>query len=38
MELVVALVAFVALDAFALWYGFDSRPLPRPKNDPRSEV
>ncbi len=38
MELVVALVAFVALDAFALWYGFDSRPLRRAKSDPRHEA
>ena len=36
MELLVALVAFVVVDALALRYGTDSRPLPMPKNDPRA--
>ena len=35
MELLLALGAFVIVDVLALRYGFDSRPLPLPKNDPR---
>ncbi len=37
MELVLALAAFVVVDVLALWYGFDSRPLPAVKNDPRRD-
>jgi hypothetical protein len=37
MELLLALGAFVLVDVLALRYGVDSRPLPRPKNDPRSD-
>lgn len=37
MELLLALFAFVVVDVLALWYGFDSRPLPVPKNDPRRD-
>jgi len=32
VELLVALGAFVLVDVLALRYGFDSRPLPQPKN------
>jgi hypothetical protein len=34
MELLVALSAFVLVDVLALRYGFDSRPMPLPKNSP----
>ena len=37
MELLLALGAFVLVDVLALRYGFDSRPLPVPKNDARRE-
>jgi hypothetical protein len=35
MELLLALLVFVAIDVLAIRYGVDSRPLPVPKNDPR---
>jgi len=34
MELLIALGAFVLVDVLALRYGFDSRPMPLPKNSP----
>jgi hypothetical protein len=34
MELLLALGAFVLVDVLALRYGFDSRPIPEPKNSP----
>jgi hypothetical protein len=34
MELLLALSAFVLVDVLALRYGFDSRPMPLPKNSP----
>jgi len=34
VELLLALGAFVLVDVLALRYGFDSRPLPLPKNNP----
>jgi hypothetical protein len=37
MELVLALAAFIVVDVLALRYGFDSRPLPAVKNDPRRD-
>ena len=37
MELLLALAVFVAVDVLAIRYGFDSRPLPVPKNDPRHD-
>lgn len=37
MELLIALAAFVVVDVLALRYGFDSRPLPAVKNDPRCD-
>ena len=38
MELLLALGAFVIVDVLALRYGFDSRTLPLPKNDPRRDA
>ena len=37
MELLLALGAFVLVDVLALRLGFDSRPLPAHKNDPRRD-
>jgi hypothetical protein len=37
MELLLALGAFVVVDVLALRYGFDSRPMPVPKNSPTDE-
>lgn len=37
MELILAVGAIVAFDLLAVRYGFDSRPMPVPKNDPRDE-
>ena len=34
MELLIELGAFVIVDVLALRFGFDSRPLPLPKNSP----
>ena len=37
MELLLFLGAFVLVDVLAIRYGFDSRPMPLPKNDPRRD-
>jgi hypothetical protein len=37
MELLLVLAVFIAVDFLALRYGFDSRPLPVPKNDPHRD-
>lgn len=37
MELLLALAVFIVVDVLALRYGFDSRPLPAVKNDPRRD-